>query len=174
VSSSAPVLRGHNVRSLEDRIKVLRNLVWLPQGGLRDPLMRDLGLKVTQHCKARDADCELRAVFDFVYKNVRYTGDIATKDTFQSALRTLQMGGGDCDDMAVLCSVLAMENGYNTRWRITSNTGASWDHIYCMAATPKHRPTSWIALDTTMGKGRFGGEPPRAKFRDFVVAKDEG
>jgi hypothetical protein len=166
-----PTLRAHQVSSLEDRVRLLRGLVWLPQGGLRDPLMRQLGLAVTQGCTARDDLCELKAIFDFVVKNVRYTGDVAFRDTFQSALRTLQFGGGDCDDHSILAATLAMENGFTMKWRITSNTGATWDHIYSLAGVPKHRPARWVALDTTLGAGRFGREPGRAKFRDFLVAK---
>lgn len=167
-------LRAHQVSSLEDRVKILRDLVWgnAPQrtrGSLRDPMMRQIGLLCTQHCAARNDMCELRAIFDTVVRNVRYTGDVTFKDTFQSALKTLQFGGGDCDDHSVLNAVLAMENGFQTKWRITSNKGTTWDHIYCMVGVPKHAPTSWVALDTTLGAGAFGREPPSAKYRDFVV-----
>jgi len=171
---SNPQLRAHQVSSLEDRVKVLRWLVWLPQGGLRDPLLRRIGLLTTQHCPPRNEACELNAIFEFVARNVRYTGDIAFKDTFQSALRTLQFGGGDCDDHSILTATLAMENGYQAKFRITSNTGATWDHIYCMVGmASKHKPTRWVALDTTLGAGKFMREPPRAKFRDFEVAREE-
>lgn len=164
-------MRAHPVRDLKDRVKVLRWLVWQQHGGLRDPLMRRIGLMITRRCPARDDLCELRAIFDFVAdpRNVRYTGDIAHKDTFQNALRTLQFGGGDCDDHSALNAVLAMENGFQTKFRITSNHGATWDHIYAMAGVPKHSPRRWVALDTTLGPGRFGHEPPRAKNSDFPV-----
>ena len=76
-----------------------------------------------------------------------------------------------CDDHATVNAVLAMENGFQTKFRITSNTGPTWDHIYLMAGVPKHAPTRWIALDTTLGRGRFGKEPPRAKFKDFEVGE---
>ena len=87
-------------------MKLLRGLVWLgdqsfsrrnpPVGGLRDPRMRAIGLEVTSACPARDDLCELQAIFEFVKRNIRYTGDITDKDTFQTAWRTMQMGGGDC------------------------------------------------------------------------------
>lgn len=158
---------------------MLRGLVWGTatrrpdgaKGSLRDPLMRNIGLLVTNGCEARRDLCELEAVFNFIVHNVRYTGDIAFKDTFQSALRTLQFGGGDCDDHAVCGAVLAMENGYQTKFRITSNTGATWDHIYLMAGVPKHRPTQWVALDTTLGKNKFARQPGSAKHRDFTVGE---
>ena len=115
--------------------------------------------------------CELKAIFDFIVKNVRYTGDISRKDTFQTALRTLQFGGGDCDDHSVLAATLAMENGFETKFRITSNTGKTWDHIFCCAGIPKHNPNprTWIILDTTLGAGRFNKHPPHAKYQDFIV-----
>lgn len=76
-----------------------------------------------------------------------------------------------CDDHAVLAAVLAMENGFQTRFRITSNTGATWDHIYCMAGVPKHSPNRWIPLDTTLGPRRFAKSPPMAKYKDFDVTE---
>lgn len=101
-----PMLRSHTVRTLDDRVNLIIRLVWdgeaafnkrhAPEGGLRDPRMRQLGLRVTSLCTARDDMCELSAIHEFVKQNVRYTGDIAMKDLFQSAWRTLQYGGGDC------------------------------------------------------------------------------
>lgn len=184
----APMLREQRVGSLDDRVKILKRLVWFgaqaadpsepPVGGLRDPKMREIGLRVTQGCPERNDMCELEAIFRFVtgtapdgHPNVRYTGDIARKDTFQSALRTIQYRGGDCDDHAVLCAVLAMENGFDCRFRITSNTGATWDHIYCMAGVPKVGPSRWVPLDTTLGPRRFAKQPPQAKHRDFDVGE---
>lgn len=165
-------LRSHNVSTLKDRVRLLRNLVWNGShgvGGLRDARMRAIGLAVTQGCRARDDRCELDAIYEFVKRNVRYTGDITYKDTFQSAYRTLQMGGGDCDDHSVLNAVLAMENGFQAMFRITSNTGATWDHIYCLAGLPKNNPSRWIAIDTTLPGGRLGTNPPQAKHQDFLV-----
>jgi hypothetical protein len=163
-------LQSHSVgNGLDDRVALLRKLAWSAKGGLRDPAMRRIGLLATRHCPPRSDACELRSIFDFVVRNVRYTGDIAGKDTFSTPLRTLQYGGEDCDGHAVLAAVLAMENGFQTIFRITSNTGASWDHIFCMAGIPKHRPVELIALDTTLGPGRFGKEPRYVKKADFKV-----
>jgi hypothetical protein len=116
----------------------------------------------------------LRAIFQFTVTNVRYTGDIAGVDTFSSPMRTLQMGGEDCDGHAVLNSALAICNGYKAKVRITSNRGVTWDHIYCMVGLPKGGTNKWIALDTTLARSRndfsrFGIEPPRAKFQDFLM-----
>jgi hypothetical protein len=173
----------HRVSSLEDRVRLLQKLVCLgeaafdksspPFGSIRDPEMRRIGLAVTEVCKARDDRCELMAIYDFVKRNIRYTGDVANKDTFQSGYRTMQMAGGDCDDHAILSAVLAMVNGFTPKFRITSNYGSSWDHIYCIVGLPKLDPRSFVALDTTLPgstDARFGKEPPRMKYKDFGMA----
>jgi hypothetical protein len=181
-SAVAPMLRAHQVTTLADRVVLLRKLVWFgatafdpnqpPAGSLQDPNMRQIGLEITQPCRGRDDMCELHAIYWFTKHNTRYTGDITNKDTFQSAWRTLQYGGGDCDDHAVQNAVLAMVNGFETRFRITSNTGASWDHIYLQAGVPKTAPRRWVTLDTTLpGRDRFDIQPPFAKKEDFPVTE---
>lgn len=73
----------------------------------------------------------------------------------------------NCDGHAVVNATLATMNGFHTRFRITSNTGESWDHIYALAGLPKNAPTKWIALDTTLPKPKLGREPHFAKYVDF-------
>ena len=104
--AGSPTLRAHPVRTLEDRVKLLQKLVLYgaqafdksspPLGSIRDPEMRRIGIAVTEVCKARDDKCELMAIYDFVKRNIRYTGDVTNKDTFQSAWVTMQIAGGDC------------------------------------------------------------------------------
>lgn len=174
------MLREHRVRTLDDRINLIKRMVWwgdkafdkhsAPIGGLHDPRMRQIGLQVTSGCAGRDDMCELDSIYEFVKKNIRYTGDITDKDTYQSAWRTLQFGGGDCDDHSNLNAVLAMVNGFACKFRVTSNTGESWDHIFCIAGYPKVSPRRWIPLDTTLPRGRVGTHPPMAKYRDFEIS----
>lgn len=176
-----PMLRAHTVNTLDDRVRLIQRMIWFgeqafdksspPIGGLRDPNMRLIGLAVTEACRARDDLCELHAIYSFVKRNVRYTGDITRKDTYQSAWRTLQIGGEDCDGHVTLNCVLAMENGFETKIRVTSNHGDTWDHIFAMAGLPKHdpEPKRWIVLDTTLPGDRFNVHAPAAKYRDFRV-----
>jgi hypothetical protein len=160
--------------SLDERVALLRKLCWDTKNGARSPIILNLARQVTRACAGRDALCELRSIFQFVVTNVRYTGDVFSLDTFSAPLRTLQMGGEDCDGHAVLNCALAICNGFRAKVRITSNTGASWDHIYCLVGMPKGKSDRWIPLDTTLARGRkdfsrFGTEPPRAKYQDFSM-----
>lgn len=160
--------------SLEERVRLLRKLTWDTENGIRSPRLIYIARQVTRACAGRDVICELRAIYQFTTENVRYAGDIAGVDTFSSPIRTLQMGAEDCDGHTVLNAALAIANGFKAKARITSNRGQTWDHIYCMVGMPKGRADRWIALDTTLARSRrdfsrFGIEPPRAKFQDFLL-----
>jgi len=90
--------------TIDKRIAIMHDLVWQ---GVQDPEMRKLALSITQHCQARDGRCEAKAVYDWVRKNARYTGDVApvkmgangpleAVDLYQTAKRTIEFRGGDC------------------------------------------------------------------------------
>jgi len=174
---SRPKLTEYKVGdSLAERVKILHDLVWDPDNGIRQPKLVYLARRIVQGCTARDFNCELRMIYQFVVENVRYTRDVFGVDTFSSPLRTLQMGAEDCDGHAVLNSALALTLGYKAKVRITSNRGVTWDHIYAMAEIPQRgvMPARWITLDTTLARtqsdfSRFGIEPPRARFADFSM-----
>lgn len=187
---------------IKERVHLLQGLV---AKSVKDPAMRNLALAVTGNgtrtvkvdkdeipvtgagCPARDDMCEAKAIFDWVSSHVRYTGDtgahaltpggpVEPVDEFQAAARTVEFRGGDCDDHAVLNATLAIKNGFPAKFRITSNTGASWDHIYTLVGVPKLDPTRWVALDTTLGNpgfgkstGKFDKQPSRAKEVDFAA-----
>lgn len=47
-------------------------------------------------CKARDGECEITRVWDFIVLNLRYTFDPQETDTFATVRESLESGGGDC------------------------------------------------------------------------------
>jgi hypothetical protein len=169
---------------IQDRVRVLQDLVWK---SVQDPRMRKIALDTTRHCPERDGECEARAVYKAVKKRVRYTGDVGavkmgadgpveSVDFFQSAYRTWDLGGGDCDDNAVLNATLLLLNGIDAKLRVTAEgKGSDWSHIYCTAQLPKNSGggvsgVKDVALDTTLpGSGNFGREVPYGRKLDFVA-----
>ena len=159
--------------------------------GVRDPRMRKLALDVTKACPPRDGECESRAVYDYIteplagrpYGRVRYTGDVGAVvlqpsagklrgkaepvDLYQSPQRTLDLGGGDCDDQAALSATLLALNGIDAELNVSSNAGKTWDHIFTTAALPKEQPSRRIPVDTTLGRGNFGKWPAFKKRISF-------
>jgi transglutaminase-like putative cysteine protease len=169
-------LRESEEMPIEERLASIQNLV---HKSVQDPEMRKLALQITSHCPERDGECEARAVYDYVKANVRYTGDIAPIkfpsgqvdgiDLYQSARRTLEFGGGDCDDQSILVATLLALNGITPRLRVMKERKSDdWSHIFPLAGLPKLQPTDWVSLDTTLpGKNEYGKEVPYADALDF-------
>lgn len=165
---------------IEKRVEILQNLT---ARSVKDPKMRKLALQMTRKCKERDSNCEAKSIYSWIKKNIRYTGDIGPHalwaggpvegvDLFQSAARTAEFGGGDCDDHAILACTSALLNGMSCQYRVTSPRKGKKDdytHIYAMIGQPKMRPSKYVAVDTTLPGNRYGVEAPHAKKLDFVA-----
>lgn len=165
---------------IEERVGLLQDLT---AKSVKDPKMRKLALGITRGCPARDGSCEARAIYNWTKKNIRYTGDVGPHklsrtgpvegvDLFQSAARTAEFGGGDCDDHSILNCTLALLNGLHCRFRVTSPSkkrGDNYTHVYAVAGLPKNNPRKWVALDSTLPGRKYGKEAPHAKRRDFVA-----
>ena len=166
---------------IKERVGILQDLAW---DSIKDPEMRKLALQITSRCPERDGLCEAKAIYHAMKRRIRYTGDVAPikmgrngpvegVDLFQTAKRTWEFKGGDCDDAAVLAATLLSLNGIPARFRITAPSKgrkADWAHIYTMAGVPKTNPTRWVAIDTTLpGSRNFNREVRYGKKIDFVA-----
>lgn len=163
---------------IKERVGIIQDLI---HESVKQPELRKLALQITRNCPARDGACESQAIYEWVRQHVRYTGDIAPHkhgrnggyepiDLFQRADRTIEFGGGDCDDHTIVVATLGILNGIQAKARVTSrNAGPQEDytHIYPLLGTPKMRPGRWVAADTTLPGRRFGVEVPYAKRLDF-------
>jgi len=169
-------LREMDNMPIEVRVASIQERV---RESIKDGRMRKISLQATAHCPERDGMCEAKAIYDFIKARVRYTGDIAPirwhdgkvegVDLFQAAHRTLEFGGGDCDDHNILAATMLAENGITPRLRVVQTKGAEdWEHIFPGALLPKGGGDKFVALDTTLpGNDHFGREPTYAKFIDF-------
>ena len=165
-----------NDMSIEQRVRSIHDLVWK---SIQQPEMRKLALQITRGCPERDKKCEAKAVYNYVKRHVRYTGDVAPVkmgadgpleaiDLYQRADRTLEFGGGDCDDHSILNATLLSLNGITARLKVTAEKGAGkeYGHIYTTAGVG----SSWLALDTTLpGSNNFGKEVPYGASVEFPV-----
>ncbi len=64
---------------------------------------------------------QVAAIFDWVKENIPYTEDPDGKDVWYSPNETLQRGGGDCEDQAMLVSAMVRELGGTTRIYFTDD-----------------------------------------------------
>jgi hypothetical protein len=179
---------------IEERVGHIQDMVWK---SVKNPSVRQLGLAITgcgtrevrvgAHtyivegacCVARDGACEVDAVGQWVAENIRYTGDIAPVkhgrngkvegvDVFQTAERTAEYGGEDCDGHTIANSSLLAVNGVQSKLAVTAPSKfGSYGHIYTEAMLPKNDPSGFVAVDTTLPGYQTGQEAPFGRKRRF-------
>jgi len=95
------------------------------------PRMRNL---VAWMCRDLDDDDVLglaNRVYDYVRRNVTYRSDIAGVETLQSALVTLDLGIGDCDDMSILAATILEAAGRECKFVTLGYDGDDATHVVC-------------------------------------------
>ncbi|MBS7615474.1 transglutaminase domain-containing protein [Candidatus Bathyarchaeota archaeon] len=123
----------------------------------------------------KDWLAEVKAVFDAVRKNVRYTRDPISKDLFVSPIRTLtQYHLGDCDDLTIVLGSILGHIGYPLKLRVIQTVGNSdYNHIYLMVGIPPFgEPKKWIAADASVTNKPLGYQAPSEviiRKRDFPI-----
>lgn len=169
-------LRSSRDMPIEQRIATIQEKI---EKSIQDPEMHKIALQATRNCPERDGMCEAKAIYDFVKARVRYTGDIAPikwrtgevdgVDVYRTARRTLEFGGGDCDDQSILVASLLTLNGITAKLRVTAETKRGPEsHIYPGALLPKFGRGKFVAVDTTLpGNQAFGIEAPYKRAVDF-------
>jgi len=107
---------------------------------------------------SKDRFGEIRALFEWVRRNIRYTRDIFQVETLHTARRMLELRAGDCDDMTILLGAMLVATGHPVRLVLAGfrrNRPHSYSHIYLEVRLG----SEWIALDPTMDRP-LGWSPP--------------
>jgi hypothetical protein len=94
---------------------------------------------------------EVRALFEWVRDNVRYTKDPFRVEVLHSARKLAELRAGDCDDKAILLGAMLESIGHPVRLVLTGpdpQRPRLFSHVYIEVS---HRGR-WIPLDATMSK----------------------
>lgn len=166
-SSDKPLkLKQYKVTSLGQRVGYIAGLV---QKGKVHPEIRRIALHLVRQTGERDYLGEARAIFNGVRKVVKYRRDINGIDTYQHPVRTLEFGGGDCDDYTILLCSLYESVGFPTRLKVVrTKNSTDWNHIYGLVGMPPREPTKWMAADASLPVP-FGWEAPRQMIGSAAV-----
>ncbi len=155
-SPSWPLLAGD--AGTAQTIAMIRQLV---DQGVRDPVINRQALAIVRGVRPYDDAGEVRAIYDWVRRNVAFRKDVAGKETLRRARTILEVRAGDCDDInAVLLPSLLGTIGYPTRLVTIAGNPAAPDqftHIYAEARVRGR----WIPLDAARKDARFGLAPGR-------------
>ncbi len=160
-----------NLGSDDEMVKLIADKI---EEGALDPKVRKLAFEIVRRakCPPKDWYCEIRAIYDWAKKNLRYFYDIRGVDTYHSARAILfELKGGDCDDFAIALGSLLSAIGYPIKLRIIAKKrNGRFIHIYPMVGIPPHgKVERWIPLELTDHRIPFGKEFPHAKHRDYLV-----
>lgn len=166
ISQIAESLKPDNIMEMEsvESPDIDDRISWMIEEineGKRDPRIRQiagdiLGKKTKDDQWAvpeRDWLGEIKAVFDYVRKNVRFTRDPHDLELFQKPRRTLETKIADCDDLTILSCALLQSIGYPVFIRVIGINSKSFSHVYLLVAYPPHEPKQVTPFDASRGEG---------------------
>lgn len=121
-----------------------------------------LANSIVKRCAPKDYACEAAALQQYVQGAIRYTRDVNDVETLKFPTTTLQMGTGDCDDMATLLATLAESVGFSTRFAAVGLEGQGFSHVLAQLMIPGQ---GWVSaevipLDSNNTQAQLGWYPP--------------
>jgi len=109
----------------------LRSMSALVREYKKNPRIRDLAAQLTQDLRSKDYYNEAARLHAYVRDEVRYLQDVRGVETVQTPTLTLDLGGGDCDDKALLLCSLLESIGHKTRFMAVGFQPGEIDHVFC-------------------------------------------
>jgi hypothetical protein len=158
-----------------DRVELIFGQV---HKALRDPEYRRRVVKTVSHCRSRDEECELAALFSSSDRAIRYMPDPYGKDTYATPMATRDLGAGDCDDHSADEVAQTLIAGFPSGVRTIAPDNDTMGHIYGIVAVPRDNPSRIVAMDSSMtGLGATVGWQPRSSdrrvYQDWWYSEDE-
>lgn len=104
---------------------------------------------MAQRVRARDYLGEIKALFEWVQSNIRYTRDPHRVELLHSARRMLELRAGDCDDMTILLGAMLQSIGHPVRIVVVGpnpKRPGLFTHVYPEVQFRGR----WIAIDATV------------------------
>jgi hypothetical protein len=94
---------------------------------LNDLKLREIASDIIKNCDSGDKNCQIIKVYNYITKNFNYYSDPRDQELIQSPSETLQIKGGDCEDLTILTISLLENIGIKTYIVFTEN------HAYALA-----------------------------------------
>ena len=143
------------------------HVIDLIREGAKDFYVRQSAIAVLRRREVRPKDYlgEIKALFEWVQRHVRYTRDPARVEVLHSPRRMLEVRAGDCDDMSILLGAMLEAIGHAVRLVLTGSDPLAPDtftHIYIEAFCRGR----WVPLDPTMPYPM--GWAPRAPVKKVI------
>src|SRR5262245_57073589 len=163
------IYQGRIPRGYPGTRKTLEYIIRLVKEGAKDFCVRQnaIDILIRSGVPAKDYFGEIRALFEWVKRNVRYTRDIHRVELLHTARRMLELRAGDCDDMTILLCAMLKSIGHPVRLALVGfnpKKKGLFTHIYLEV----YYRGWWIPLDPTVSRP-MGWAPPLVHKQIFQV-----
>lgn len=141
-------------------MELIRRLV---RQGIKDPRVRRAAVEMLHSAAApaHDEAAEVRAIYEWVVSNIRFTKDMVDREMLQPAADILISRAGDCDDInAILLPSLLGAIGYATRAvtiKASPEDPDSFSHVFLKVYLPASG--GWMGLDAAQPGASWGATP---------------
>ena len=92
-----------------------------------DIRLRKLAASITSECPSGDKECQINKIYRYIVENYSYYSDPRSSEFIQTPSETMDVKGGDCEDLTILLSSLLENIGIKTYIVLTDS------HAYCLA-----------------------------------------
>ena len=135
-------------RGTDRTVEHIRSLIL---EGAKDFAVRQKAIDILMARAVRPKDYlgEIKALFEWVQRNIRYTRDPFRVELLHSPMRMLELRAGDCDDMTILLGAMLQSIGHPVRIVVVGPDPLRpglFTHVYAEVSYRGH----WIPLDPTM------------------------
>lgn len=142
---------GHIPKGYPGTQKTVAHMQNLIRAGAKDFHVRQKAIDIllVKGVKAKDYLGEIKALFEWVQSNIRYTKDPFRLEVLHSPQRMLELRAGDCDDMSILLGAMLEAIGHPVRLVLAGPDPLQprlFTHVYLEA----YLRGRWIPLDPTM------------------------
>lgn len=141
-------------------IRAMRRLI---EQGKKDPHVHEAAARILRAAgvPAFDWMGEVRAVYDWVLRNIRFTRDVYGKETLHSAAEILRLGIGDCDDFTILLCSLLGTIGHKCRILTIAKPEdeGNFSHVFPQVFVGGR----WLTIDAARRGAAIGRNPERTQ-----------
>jgi hypothetical protein len=89
--------------------------------------LRKIAIEKTKFCGEQNIECQIITLYDYVLSEFSYYSDPIGSELIQTPQETIELEGGDCEDLSVLLSSLLSNIGIET------SLGFTEDHVFVLA-----------------------------------------
>jgi transglutaminase-like putative cysteine protease len=166
------IVRYRIPRGSRGTLVTARLIAKLIRDGAKDFYVRQKAIQIfrEQSVRPKDRRGEVRALFEWVRRNVRYTRDIFRVELLHSARRMLELRAGDCDDMTIVLGAMLVSTGHPVRL-ILAGFRPERPHSYSHVYPEVNVAGRWVPIDASTNRP-LGWEPPALWKRVCEIRKD--